>query len=224
MQQHEIVEPSVGGAEGSRSNATRTEKISARRIDDGGSPRLAGQQQRTLRVSPYPAALSKGLLAASHVQVALWDRALRRVEATQEKALRDLIQHAAKTEFGKKHGFGSIKSYADYARRVPVGDYDTFSPYIERMRKGEKNLLVPEFVRYYGNSSGSSVQGKSKFLPITERQISLQRKAGADSLMRYLAWRGEDDFLSGFTLGLFPPTTMKEEGPVLVTSNPALMA
>jgi hypothetical protein len=29
--------------------------------------------------------------------------------------------------------------------------------------------------------------------------------------------------LCGFTLGLFPPTTMRPEGPVLVTSNPALM-
>ena len=29
--------------------------------------------------------------------------------------------------------------------------------------------------------------------------------------------------LCGFTLGLFPPTTMRAEGPVLVTSNPALM-
>ena len=28
---------------------------------------------------------------------------------------------------------------------------------------------------------------------------------------------------SGYTLGLFPPTTMRAEGPVLITSNPALM-
>ena len=43
--------------------------------------------------------------------------------------------------------------------------------YIDRMRAGERNVLVPEFVRYFGNSSGSSNPGKPKFLPITERQI-----------------------------------------------------
>jgi hypothetical protein len=41
--------------------------------------------------------------------------------------------------------------------------------------------------------------------------------------MRYLSWSGDDEILCGFTLGLFPPTTMRSEGPVLVTSNPALM-
>jgi hypothetical protein len=176
-----------------------------------------------LKGSPYPKIVSKGLLASAHVEVTLWDRALRHVEETQQKALKELVQHSAGTEFGRAHDFARIKSYDDYAKRVQVGDYDTFSPYIERMRKGEANLLVPEFVRYFGNSSGSSVQGKSKFLPITERQIKHQRKAGAGSLLRYLAWSGDDDFLSGYTLGLFPPITMKEEGPVLVTSNPALM-
>jgi hypothetical protein len=42
--------------------------------------------------------------------------------------------------------------------------------------------------------------------------------------MRYLHWSGDTGmFGGGFTLGLFPPITMKQEGPVLITSNPALM-
>ena len=82
--------------------------------------------------------------------------------------------------------------------------------------KGRRGSWSPKFVRYFGNSSGLSVQGKPKFLPITERQVAHQKRAGADSLMRYLAWAKEDRLLCGFTLGLFPPTSlMKEEGPVL---------
>jgi GH3 auxin-responsive promoter len=177
-----------------------------------------------LQTSPYPTVIGKGLLAAARVTNALWDLSLWRLEETQQRALRDLIRHAQDTEFGRAHDFRRIKSYADYVKRVPVGDYDAFSPAIDRMRKGEQGILVPEFVRYFGNSSGSSVQGKPKFLPITERQIAHQKRAGTDSLMRYLSWSKDDGVLSGFTLGLFPPTTMKEEGPVLITSNPALMA
>ncbi len=176
-----------------------------------------------LRASPYPAVLGKALRAAAQVQVARWDWALERLEREQERALAAIVRHAARTEFGRRHDFRSVRRYEDFASRVPVGDYDAFSPFIERMRRGEQNLLVPERVRYFGNSSGSSTQGRPKFLPITERQIAHQRRSGADTLMRYLAWAKDDAFLSGFTLGLFPPTTMREEGPVLITSNPALM-
>jgi hypothetical protein len=162
-------------------------------------------------------------LAAAYVQTKRWDLALLRVRAEQERALARIVARGKNTEFGRKHGFESIRDYESFNARVAVGDYDTFSPYIERMRQGEANLLVPEFVRYYGNSSGSSTQGKSKFLPISEVQISDQRRSGADGLMRTLVHLKDSEFTRGFTLGLFPPTTMREEGPVLVTSNPALM-
>jgi hypothetical protein len=185
---------------------------------------VGASRRRVLRTSPYPRLLSKSLLLAARVQVARWDHALRHIESEQQRALLAIVRHARSTAFGRRHGFCDIRGYDDFARRVPVGDYDSFSPHIERMRKGGKNLLVPEFVRYYGNSSGSSTRGKSKFLPITERQIAQQRRAGADTLMRYLVSAKDDGFLRGFTLGLFPSTTMKREGATLVTSNPALMS
>jgi hypothetical protein len=164
------------------------------------------------------------LRAAARVQVDRWDRALLDVRRVQEATLAELVHHARGTEFGRVHGFDRIRDYQSFACRVPIGDYDSFSPYIDRMRAGERNLLVPEFVRYFGNSSGSSNAGKSKFLPISERQIRFQRRAGTDTVLRYLRESGDGGLFSGFTLGLFPPTTMKREGPALVTSNPALMA
>ena len=179
---------------------------------------------RALVQSPYPSAVGHALQAAALVQVARWDLALRRVRQVQEATLAELLKHARGTDFGRAHRFDRIRDYAEYAKRVPVGDYDAFSPYIDRMRAGEKNLLVPEFVRYFGNSSGSSNHGKPKFLPITDRQIRHQQGAGSDAMMRYLRHSGDRELFSGFTLGLFPPTTMKAEGPTFVTSNPALMA
>jgi hypothetical protein len=179
---------------------------------------------RRLVRSPYPFVVGQALRRLSALQVARWDRALRFVRQTQERVLLDVVEHAKATEFGRIHGFAGVRGYADFAERVPVGDYDSFSPYIDRMRQGERNLLVPEFVRYFGNSSGSSNHGKPKFLPITERQIHFQQRAGTDLVMRYLHWSGDEGlFGGGFTLGLFPPITMREEGPVLITSNPALM-
>ena len=47
---------------------------------------------------------------------------------------------------------------------------------------------------------------------------------GRDALYRYLVWRGESDFTTGFTLGLFPPTVMKKFGPTFITTNPSLQS
>lgn len=179
---------------------------------------------RTLKRSPYPKLVGQSLLAAARVRVALWDRALRNVEEVQTEQLLRIVRHAKDTTFGRRYGFADIRSYEQYAARVPVGDYDSFSPSIDAMRTGETGLLLPERIQYFGNSSGSSTKGKPKFLPISERQITFQRGSAADSLYRYLAWRGEDDFTGGFTLGLFPPTTMKKEGPVFITTNPSLQS
>jgi hypothetical protein len=178
---------------------------------------------RDLVRSPYPPFVSRAVEVGAHVQVRAWDAALARLQKTQEATLAEILGHARSTEFGRKHDFARVRHHADFVRHVPVGDYDTFSPYIDRMRAGERDLIVPESVLYFGNSSGSSNHGKSKFLPITTRQIRHQQRAGADAALRYMNWSGDYDLFSGFTLGLFPPTTMRQEGPVLVTSNPALM-
>lgn len=179
---------------------------------------------RELKKTIYPPVVGRALRMSAEVRVALWDRALRRVRETQEATLLSFVRAADGTEYGRRYGFSTIRRYEDYAARVPVGDYDSFSPYIERMRAGESNLLVPETIRYFGNSSGSSNKGKSKFLPIGDRQIKYQRGSAADSLYRYLVRYGENDFTGGYTLGLFPPTTMKKDGPTWVTTNPSLQS
>jgi hypothetical protein len=181
------------------------------------------EHDRTLARPLYPSLVGRVAVAAARVQLRTWDAAVLDVRRVQEATLRALLAHASDTEYGRYHGFGGIHDYEAFRRRVPLGDYDSFSPYIDRMRAGERGLLVPEPVLYFGNSSGSSTHGRSKFLPITDRQIRFQQRAGTDTVMAYLRSSGDAGMLSGFTLGLFPATTMRAEGPVLVTSNPALM-
>lgn len=186
-----------------------------------GKPSSAG---RVLKKSPYPSLVGKSLYAAARMRVAMWDRSLTRVEEVQTKTLRDFLRHSKDTTFGRRYGFADIRTYEQYAARVPVGDYDSFSTAFEAMRAGETGILVPEKIQYFGNSSGSSTKGKPKFLPISERQIAYQRGSASDSLFRYLVAKGVDDFTDGYTLGLFPPTTMRREGPVYITTNPSLQS
>ncbi len=128
-------------------------------------------------------------------RVRTWDRALADVESAQLAELRAIVKHAEDTAFGRARGFRSIRTYRDFRQQVPLGDYDSFSEAIDRMRRGETNLLVPERVEHFGNSSGSSMQGKQKFLPITDRQVEHQKGSAVDGLYRYLAGKN----VSGYT-------------------------
>jgi hypothetical protein len=74
------------------------------------------------------------------------------VEA-QQKVFQQLITTAAKTEWGKKHDYASIKSYSDYKNRVPVQDYESLKPYIERMMQGEQNILWSSPITKFSKSS-----------------------------------------------------------------------
>ncbi|GAB4207293.1 MAG: GH3 auxin-responsive promoter family protein [Sandaracinaceae bacterium] len=195
----------------------RPNSAASARSTTNGAPRV-------LKKSPYPTVVGKSLYAAARLRVAMWDRALTRIEEVQTKTLRDFVRHAKDTTFGRRYGFADIRTYEQYAARVPVGDYDSFSTAFEAMRAGETGILVPEKVMYFGNSSGSSTKGKPKFLPISERQIAFQRGSASDSLFRYLVAKNVTDMTDGFTLGLFPPTTMRREGPVFITTNPSLQS
>lgn len=88
-------------------------------------------------------------------------------DTIQQKQLCANIQQAKDTVFGIDHSFASINTYGDFASRVPVVDYETFSPYIERMIKGEDNVVWPGHTKWFAKSSGTT-NAKSKYIPVTE--------------------------------------------------------
>jgi hypothetical protein len=181
----------------------------------------------SLKTIPAGAITGPALWAAAQVRVALWNRTARSREgivSSQLEQLRRNVKAAASTEFGRAHDFRSLESYQDFKDRVPLRTYADFEPYLERMRLGQRDILWPGLIRYYGQSSGSSnTKAEHKFLPISEEQIRWQQRAGFDVLARYLTLSGDRSLTSGYALGLFPPATLKPSGPVYITNNPGLM-
>lgn len=86
---------------------------------------------------------------------------------TQTQLLQKLLNKANKTEYGKTYGFESIKSYQRYTDCTPVVEYEALFPYIDRMMKGEEDILWPGKVVWYAKSSGTT-NDKSKYIPITD--------------------------------------------------------
>ena len=165
--------------------------------------------------------------AAAHLRVAQWSALMRKREKlreVQEKTLLEHVRASENTEFGRAHGFRHIRSHQDFVRQVPTRTYADFEPYLERMRGGERDVLYPGFVYYWGQSSGTSgTAAKNKFLPISQEQIRWQRLAGLDVVAQYITLWNDRRFPGGYLLGLFPPSTIEKMGPVGVASNPGIM-
>ena len=75
-------------------------------------------------------------LAASHPAHRRFAVALTDPAAAQAEWLRAHLRANAETDYGRRHGAGEIRSYADYARRVPVVTYAEVEPWINRVRQG----------------------------------------------------------------------------------------
>ena len=106
-------------------------------------------------------------------------RALERMEEAgargrqiSAETLMGLIRENEDTEYGRKYGFREIRSYADYAARVPYSTYEDYEPYIERMLCfRQKNLITAREVVYYAHTSGTT--GASKMIPCTREALEI---------------------------------------------------
>ena len=83
----------------------------------------------------------------------------------QGRVLRSLLRDNADTIFGREHRFGSIGSAAEFARRVPIRDYEALRPYVERIMAGERQVLTAEAPFMFTTTSGTT--GTPKFIPVT---------------------------------------------------------
>ena len=103
----------------------------------------------------------------------------------QEEWFKKLIANAKETEWGKKFDYKSIKTINEYKERVPVNDYEAFKPYINRLRKGEQNILWNSEIKLFAKSSGTT-SDKSKFIPVSQEALEeCHYKGGKDMLSIY---------------------------------------
>ena len=117
-------------------------------------------------------------------------------EAIQAKVFKRLIKDAANTEWGLEYSYKDIKSYQDY-QRVPLQTYEEIKPYVERMRRGEKNVLWPGEVIWFAKSSGTT-NDKSKFIPVSKEGLhDIHYAGGMDAVALYLQQNPDSRFFSG---------------------------
>ena len=89
--------------------------------------------------------------------------------ATQRNVFEDLIRQAKKTQFGTDHHFDQIKTFEDFSNNVPIRDYEDLKPYIEKVVKGEENILWKGKPLYFAKTSGTT--SGAKYIPLTKASM-----------------------------------------------------
>ncbi len=103
----------------------------------------------------------------------------------QEELFQKLVQRGSETVYGRKYRFDSIRNINDFQKRVPVVSYEELAPYVERLMKGEQNVLWPSEVKWFAKSSGTT-NARSKFIPVSPEALEdCHFKGGKDLLSIY---------------------------------------
>lgn len=103
----------------------------------------------------------------------------------QEELRLKLVESAKNTVWGKSHRFSTIKSYTDFKNAVPLQEYNSLFPFIQRAMDGELNVLWPKKTNWFAKSSGTT-EAKSKFIPVTKDSLEeCHYKGGKDLLALY---------------------------------------
>lgn len=127
-----------------------------------------------------------------HKQTLKW--VLNPIE-TQQKVLKNLLLKANATQFGTDHNFSKIKTFEDFAHQVPIRDYEELKPYVDRVVKGEENILWVGKPLYFAKTSGTT--SGAKYIPLTKESMPFHIQAARNAILSYIHETGKVDFVDG---------------------------
>ena len=115
--------------------------------------------------------------------------------ATQKKVFQELIAQAKQTQFGRDHDFKNITTFQEFAEKVPIRDYEDLKPYIEKVIKGEENILWKGKPLYFAKTSGTT--SGAKYIPLTKESMPFHIKAARNAILNYIHETGNASFVKG---------------------------
>jgi len=120
----------------------------------------------------------------------------------QNEQLLHLLKSAKNTEWGLKYDYNSISKIEQYRERVPVQPYPGFMTYIERIRKGEQNILWPTDIKWFAKSSGTT-SDKSKYIPVSKESLEdCHFRGGRDVIVLYASNYPGESLFTGKALAI----------------------
>jgi hypothetical protein len=96
---------------------------------------------------------------------ARFEKATRDPAAAQQRKLLEIMEANRETEYGRAHAFSRVFDLRSYQRFVPISTYEDLREPIERMARGERNVLTAQAPVMFAMTSGTT--GNSKLIPVT---------------------------------------------------------
>lgn len=128
----------------------------------------------------------------------------------QEVIRKKLVAQGRKTAFGKDHEFGSIESYEDFKKSIPVRDYEGLRPYVQKIIDGQANILWPGKPKYFAKTSGTT--SGVKYIPITRASMPNHINSARNALMCYFSETGNASVLDGKVMFLSGSPVLQKKG------------
>ncbi len=131
----------------------------------------------------------------------------------QKTVLRQLLNKAKNTAFGRKYNFAGILDSEDiitaFQQNVPVHDYDAMhNNWWHYLQEGHENVTLPGGQEYFALSSGTTSNKKS--IPVTTDMIASIKKAGVQQIMSLKNFDLPPDFFEKDILMLGSSTNLAE--------------
>ena len=131
---------------------------------------------------------------------------------TQQKVFENLIREAKNTQFGIDHHFNQIKTFEDFAKNVPVRDYEGLKSYLDKVVKGEENILWKGKPLYFAKTSGTT--SGAKYIPLTKESMPFHIEAARNAILHYIHETGNADFVDGKMIFLQGSPILEEKNGV----------
>lgn len=134
---------------------------------------------------------------------------VRQLELTKEYPheiqsdwFRKLIAAGVETQYGEKFDFKAIRTVEDFSKAVPLNDYDSLKPWINRIRDGESKVLWNSEIKWFAKSSGTT-SDKSKFIPMSKECLEeCHYNGGKDMISIYYALYPDAALHKGKSIGM----------------------
>jgi len=139
--------------------------------------------------------------------VSPWYDGLKDPEDSQERVLKTLVEGYSRTDYGRIHRASIVDGIDSYRTCFPVTDYHGLLPYIKRVGDGEFSALLPEPIKLWVMTRGST--GASKVLPATETHLAQILEMGARCVVNF-AIKKNPEVLETPVLNLNFPSEVNE--------------
>ncbi len=135
------------------------------------------------------------------------------VREQRRQLLVQLVHKARATQFGREHGFNSIKTVEDFQKAVPLRTYENlWDQYLGAAYPVLDNLTWPGRIPFFALTSGTT-QGATKYIPVSRQMLRANELAARTMVAAHMNAVPHSRLFHGKLFFLGGSTALEEPAP-----------